>query len=103
MCDGGNNVMDDWFGMDPPQPPPPMQLPPPPRQILRAQTLTGGQAKDTQKRVQIKALRDRKKRGDKSSGKSMLSIARSKGAGQPFMGGVSMTSGPSPMTGINYG
>ena len=102
MCDGGNNILDDWLGINPTQPEA-VTMPPPTKQILRAQTLTGGQAKDTQKRAQIKALRDRKKRGDKSSGKSMLAIARAKGAGQPFVGGVSMTSGPSPMTGINYG
>lgn len=111
MCDNpfsnsGNSFMDDVFGMDPPKPPPPGPAPVAPRQIMRAQTLTGGQAKSAQRRVMIKALEDRKKRGDKSAGKSMLAIGRAKGFGsQPFIGGVGMTAGPSaaPMTGINYG
>ena len=111
MCDNpfsssGNSIMDDWFGVDPPKPPPPTKAPVPPRQIMRAQTLTGGQAKAAQRRVMIKALEDRKKRGDKSAGKSMLAIGRAKGFGsQPFIGGVSLTASPSaaPMTGINYG
>ena len=111
MCDNpfsssGNSIMDDWFGVDPPQPEPPAPAPVPPRQIMRAQTLTGGNAKAAQRKVMIKALQDRKKRGDKSAGKSMLAIGRAKGFGsQPFIGGVNMTAGPSaaPMTGINYG
>ena len=104
MCDGGNNILDDWFGIEIPQPESSQQTPPP-KQVLRSQTLTGSQAKDAQKRVQIKALRDRQKRGSKASGKSMLAIDRAKGFGQPFVGGVGMTAGASaaPMTGINYG
>ena len=111
MCDNpfsssGNSIMDDWFGMDPPKPPPAPPAPVAPRQIMQAQTLTGGQAKAAQRKVMIKALEDRKKRGDKSAGKSMLAIGRAKGFGsQPFIGGAYMAASPSaaPVTGINYG
>ncbi|QDP62666.1 MAG: hypothetical protein Unbinned1327contig1000_25 [Prokaryotic dsDNA virus sp.] len=111
MCDNpfsssGNTILDDFFGMNPQRPAPSGPAPVAPRQIMRAQTLTGGNAKSAQRKVMIKALEDRKKRGDKSAGKSMLAIGRAKGFGsQPFIGGVSMAAGPSaaPMTGINYG
>jgi len=106
MCDnpfGSNSIMDDWFGINPPQPVTPVPSPVA-RQVVRTPTLSGGVNRATQRRAQNETLANRRKQGAKSSGKAMLAINRAKGFGMVPIGGLGNTGtqSGSMMTGVNY-
>ena len=96
------DVMDDIFGMNPPEKP--SYIPPVTKQYLgAAPTLSAGLTKKSQKRAKIEAIEKRMARGAKRRGKAMLTIAPSK----PFVGagggsGFSINPTLSPLA-INYG